>query len=179
MVETKHKKRYLLNLNRPLPPDLDGNGVKPVKIKDPIDDFTSRFELPRIHFKPIDGIDFFQENSLSVTANMSYTEVVGFTAPMGHEGVLKFIGQGADSAGLFIDTRWQLLLNNAPYRGWFDVRFQRGTLYQPASVTVLMPPSSILSLQIRNTTGNTYTARGILIGWTWTVKDRHYATMES
>jgi hypothetical protein len=164
-------------------PDIGGGSPKLIpKLKSPLDDFNERFELPRIHYKPTDGIDFFVENSLSVTANMSYTTVSTFTLPQGYEGVLKGIVNSTSGSVTPSDTRWQVLINNNPVTGWQDA-FDRGCyrdanrVFLPVAVTIFLPAASILTLQVRNTTVTAVTAIGDLIGWYWIQKDVRYATL--
>ena len=168
---------------KPKPMDLESLVYRPLPgLKDPITEFIERFELPRIHFKPQDGLDYDKVDTVAVTASMVYTEVVGFTLPNACEGVLKWIGQDADAAGLFADCRWRLLINGQVYTDWDDANIntalQRGTIAVPYPATIMLPVASVVSFQVRNTTANTYTARGRLMGWYWTTKGVRYATME-
>ena len=161
------------------PIDLSTRFARPIpKLKDPVQDFIERFEFPRAHFKPIDGVGFDKVGTLAVTANMAYTEVQGFTLPSGYEGILKFIGQGADAVGLFVDTTWRLRINGMSYVDWDGLALQRGTITVPTPVTIFLPDASTVSLQITNTTANTYTAQARISGWYWPKKDIRYSSME-
>jgi hypothetical protein len=177
-IEYRQLGRRRLGLR--MPADLATRHLRPGrKLKEPIQDFIEKFELPRWHYKPIDGIDFDRDDDLAVTAAMGYTNIVSVTLPAGMEGVIKYIGQGADAAGLFTDGRWRLLLNSEPYRDWNEVAFQRGTMAALTPVTILLPAGSVFSFQVRNThASNTYTAQARLVGWYWIQKDVRYSTLE-
>lgn len=166
-------------IRRRNPIELDSRHLRPIpRLKDPIQDFIERFEFPRIHFKPIDGIDFDKVGTLAVTAVMGYTEVQGFTLPAGFEGVLKLIGQGADSLGLFDDTTWRLRINGASYIDWDGLSLQRGTISQPTPVTIFLNDGASVSFQIANASANTYTAQARISGWYWAKKDIRFSSME-
>jgi len=176
------KRKRLPILRRTIPPDLSLRhlGALP-RLKGPIRDFNEQFELPRWHFKPLDGIDFDTDGSLSVTANMAYTEVIRVTLPVGYEGVLKFIGhqiEATPAAGDFFDTNWRLLVNGATVKGWETTVTQRGTTAVPMPVTIFLRTGSVISFRVTNTTANTHTARARLVGWTWIVKDVFFASLE-
>ena len=150
----------------------------PRRLPDPIDAFVSKFELPRIHYQPLDAINFDRDASLAVTASMAYAAIITVVIPLGYEGVLKWIGQGADAVGLFSDTTWQLTINGNPAMDWSAVVQQRGTIASPAPVTLFLPQGATVIWQIRNDSTNTYTSYGILRGWYWPLRQGRYATME-
>ncbi len=166
-------------LKRTIPPDIGLKFAAPIpKLKDPTEAFLEKFELPRQHYMPVDGVPYDKNGSISVTAQMALTEVVNLTLPAGYEGVVKLVGQGADFPGLFDDTTWQLLVNGRPYFDWGNVTFQRGTIQSPTPTTILLTTGAIVSLQISNPSTNTYTAYGRLVGWGWVQKDVRYSTLE-
>lgn len=168
-------------LIRPLPPDFLTRAMRPrPKLRDPIDVFIEKFELPRLHFMPIGGVWFDKDETLAVTVDMAWTDIINLQIPSGMEGVIKNIGQDGDLVEIFVDTRWRVLVNGAAIRDWENVDFQRGTLTLPSPTTLPFQHGSLIQVQVRNTSSvNTYTAYARLVGWYWPVKERHYSSFES
>ena len=168
-------------LIRALPPDFltRASKLRP-PLRDPIEVFIEKFELPRLHFMPVGGVWFDKDESLAITASMDWTDIINLQVPSGMEGVIKSIGQDGDLVEIFTDARWRVLINGGAARDWGNVSFQRGTLIAPTPITVPFQSGSLIQVQIQNTSAaNTYTAYARLVGWYWPVKERHYSSFES
>lgn len=168
-------------LIRPLPEDFLTRAHKPrPKLRDPIEVFMERFELPRLHYMPIGGVWFDKDESLAVTASMDWTDIINLQIPSGMEGVIKSIGQDGDLVEIFTDVRWRVLINGGAARDWGNVEFQRGTIPLPTPTTIPFQHGSLIQVQASNTSAaNTYTAYARLIGWYWPIKEVHYSSFES
>ena len=129
-------------------------------------------QLPRRHFMPYEATPFDRSERLTYSVANVVTTILTLTLPSNSRGIIKSVGQGADTADISLvfgsgNTTWGLFVNGIPVIDWGSITLQRGTIQAPTSTTIDLPNGSIVTFRITSPDIG-FRVYGRLTGWYWT-----------
>lgn len=129
-------------------------------------------QFPRRHYMPYEATSFDRSERLTyITAN-TLTTILTLNLPANSRGVIKGVGQGADTADVSLvfgsgSTIWSLYVNSIPVIDWGNVTLQRGTIQTLTPTTLDLPNGAIVTLRITSPDIG-FRVYGRVTGWYWT-----------
>lgn len=126
------------------------------------------YELLMANYQLPESTPFRKKATVTINDATNFQDIVSFTMPTGAFGVLKLVGQGANSAAAFDNLTWQLVKNSNPITDLGSFTFQLGSISSPFALTERIQAGDIVTLRAKtDNVANVWNAQGLLIGWYW------------